>query len=96
MKMVVAVFPQDRESEFRQVMSMHGVHGYTEVGTVTGKGSTGKKFGTLAWPEKSTLIFAVVEDDAKNELVRAMKECQQRCYAAEGLWACVFAVEEMV
>jgi len=96
MKMVVAVFPRERETEVRDLISRHGIHAYTEVGTVTGEGITGKKLGNVTWPEKSTLVFAVVGDEEKSKFISAIKECQERCYPTEGVWACVLNVEEMV
>ncbi len=96
MKMIVVVCPQERHAEVRDSLERHGIHAYTELGHVVGEGTTGKKFGSRIWPEQSVLIFMVVDDDRKSQLLELVRQCQSRLYPAEGMRAFVLSVEEFL
>ena len=96
MKMIMIVCPDKRRDDIRNLISNHNVHAYTELDDVTGVGETGKKLGTRAWPEKSLIIFTVVSDDKKDELVAALKQCEKSLFPGEGMRAFVMPVEESI
>ena len=58
------------------------------------EGVTGKRLGTHVWPGKSVLMFTVVTDEKKDELVAALKECQKTLFPGEGMKAFVLPAEE--
>ncbi len=96
MKMIVIVCPEGRHSEFRSTLKDRGIHTYTELENAVGEGESGKKFGNRIWPEKSVLIFMVIEDDKKDEVADAVRQCQAKLYPSEGMRAFVMPVEEVL
>lgn len=71
-----------------------GVRSFTELPQVIGEGVTGKRLGTHVWPGKSVLMFTVVSDEKKDELVAALRECQKNLFPGEGMKAFVLPAEE--
>ena len=96
MKMLMIVCPEGRQEEIRTLMENHGVHGYSELNQVIGEGKTGKKLGTPAWPEKSCLIFSVLETQQQNELVKSLKAYQANLLPGEGMRAFMLPAESIV
>jgi hypothetical protein len=78
------------------MVEKHGVHSFTELTQVIGEGVAGKRLGTHVWPGKSLLMFTVVTDEKKDELVVALKECQKRLFPGEGMKAFVLPAEEAI
>ncbi len=96
MKMVMVVCPEGRNEAFRNSLKTHGIHAYTEMPHAVGEGETGKKFGTRIWPDESILIFMVIEDEKRAEIVELVRECKARLKPAEGMHAFVLPVEEIL
>ncbi|MFO7760500.1 MAG: PG0541 family transporter-associated protein [Thermodesulfobacteriota bacterium] len=96
MKMIVIVCPEGRHSEFRNTLKDSGIHTYTELNNAVGEGESGKKFGNRIWPEKSVLIFMVIEEDKKDEVADAVRQCQAKLYPSEGIRAFIMPVEEVL
>ena len=61
------------------------IPGYSQIDTVLGKGSTGHKLGTRAFPGSSTLYFAAVAPDRADALVEEVKKLEETCGAEGGL-----------
>jgi len=96
MKMVVIVCPEGRHEEFRNSIEDHGIHAYTELRHAMGEGETGKKFASQIWPGESVIIFMVIDDGKKAEVVELVRHCQAKLYPAEGMRAFVMPVEEVL
>ncbi len=96
MKMIMVICPDARRDDIRALIEKHDVHTFSELKDVTGEGATGKRMGTRVWPGKSTLIFTVLPDDKKDELLAALKTCTRDLYPGEGLRAFVLPVEEAI
>lgn len=96
MKMILVVCPEGRHSEFRNTLKDRGIHTYTELENAVGEGESGKKFGNRIWPETSVLIFMVIDDDKKDEVADAVRQCQAKLYPSEGMRAFVMPVEEVL
>lgn len=94
MKLLMVICPEDRRDQITAVVEKHGVHSFTELPQVIGEGVTGKRLGTQVWPGKSMLIFSVVSDEKKDELVVALKQCEKNLFPGEGMKAFVLPVEE--
>ncbi len=94
MKMLMIVCPEKAVAELRNLIADHEVHAYSELHDVTGEGEKGKRFGTRVWPGKSIIIFTVVPENKKDELVRALKECRKRLPPKESIRAFVMPVED--
>ncbi|MBN1268145.1 MAG: hypothetical protein JXB04_01035 [Kiritimatiellae bacterium] len=96
MKLLMIVGPTNRQEEIRSLIARHDVHTYSELPEVIGEGSTGKHLGTPTWPGKSVLVFTVVSQEKKDEIVKAIKDYTGSLYPGEGLRAFVLDVEEMI
>jgi len=94
MKLLMVICPEDRRDEVMAMVERHGVRSFTELPQVVGEGVTGKRLGTQVWPGKSALMFTVVSDEKKDELVAALKECQKGLFPGEGIKAFVIPAEE--
>lgn len=94
MKLLMVICPEERRDQVTALVEKHGVHSFTELPQVTGEGVTGKRLGTHVWPNKSVLMFTVVSDEKTNELVAALRECQQGLFPGEGMKAFVLPAEE--
>ena len=96
MKMVMVIAPESEHEAVRALIGRHDVHAYTELSEVVGAGATGRHFGTRVWPGKSILIFTVVPDAKRGELLSALKEFAKTLMPAEGMRVFVLPVEEML
>lgn len=94
MKLLMVICPENRRAQVSAMVEKHGVHSFTELPEVIGEGRTGKRLGTHVWPGKSVLIFTVVSDEKKDELVAALRECQKTLFPGEGMKAFVLPAEE--
>jgi len=96
MNMLLIICPEARQEELRALIHRHGVHAYTELTNIVGEGQTGKKMGTFAHPEKSVLVFIVLEEARQVELLAALRQFQAGLYPGEGLRVFVLPVTEAV
>lgn len=94
MKMLMIICPERNAEDIRDLIATYDVHSYSELHDVTGEGEKGKRFGTRVWPGKSIVIFTVVSEHKKDELITALKECEKRLLPEEGMHAFVLPVEE--
>jgi len=96
MKMLLIVCPESRKQNVRELVEKHDVHAYSEIGRVTGEGLTGKKFGDKVWPGESVILFTVIPDAKRDELLAALRQCEESLYPEEGMAAFVLPVEEVL
>ena len=96
MKLLMVICPENRREQVAAVVEKQGVHSFTELPQVIGEGATGRKFGTHLWPGRSSLVFTVVPDGKKDELVAALRECRETLFPGEGMKVFVLPAEEAV
>lgn len=96
MKLLMIICPEGRRDQITALVEKHGVHSFTELPRVMGEGLTGKRLGTHAWPGKSVLLFSIVSDEKKDELVAALQECRRSLFPDEGMKAFVLPAEEAI
>lgn len=96
MKMLMIVCPEKNVEDIRKLIASYDVHSYSELHDVTGEGEKGKRFGTRVWPGKSIIIFTVVPEQKKDELVQALKKCEQNLMPEESMRAFVMPVEDVL
>ena len=96
MKMLMVICPENRQGEIRTLIAKHDVHAYSEVRDIIGAGATGPHLDNRTWPGKSVLVFSVIPDEKKAELLAAIRDCAKTLFPSEGLRAFVLPVEEMV
>lgn len=94
MKLLMIICPSERREQLAALVEKHGVHSFTELPEVVGKGATGKHFGSSVWPGRSALMFTVAPDDKVAELVAALKDCQKTLFPDEGMKAFILPAEE--
>ncbi len=90
------ICPENRNEELRELISKHDIHAYTELKEVTGEGDTGKKFGSRIWPEKSVLVFTVISNGKKDELVADLLKCSAHLFPGECMRSFVLPVETSI
>jgi len=72
------------------------VPGYSEIPTVLGKGATGRKLGTRAFPGSSSVYLVAVDDSCRNPLVQRLRELREDHGEAEGLKVFALSTEEVL
>jgi hypothetical protein len=87
MKLLLIFVDTDHAGDVEQILEDHDVQGYSTFPNVLGKGKTGRKLGTRAFPGSSTLYFVGIGDDGCHGLCDRLKELQQRAGPEEGLKA---------
>jgi len=96
MKMLMIVCPEKKAEDIRELIANYDVQSYSELHDVTGEGEKGKRFGNRVWPGKSIIIFTVVPEQKKVELVQALKKCEQSLMPEESMRAFVLPVEDVL
>jgi hypothetical protein len=92
-KLLMLIVDGDKKEQLEVVLSRAGVTGYTEIPAV-GKGETGLKLGSRAFPKTSAVIFTIVDDQGLSELTRQVKAFCVDC--GERLKIVVWGVEEVL
>ncbi len=85
MKLLMIICPESRRHQAAELLEEHGVEAFTELPQVVGEGVTGKRFGSRAWPGRSSLLFTVAEDDKISELIEALRQCRDTLFPGEGM-----------
>jgi len=94
MKMVMIVVERSHREKLEAALTGLHLAGYTEIPTVYGLGASGPRFGSGAFPESSSLILTVVEDDRVEDLLGAIDTSCADCRSAMHMM--VWGVEKMV
>ncbi|MCG6911583.1 MAG: hypothetical protein LJE94_15875 [Deltaproteobacteria bacterium] len=94
MKMVMVICPENRTETIRELIARHDVHAYSELHEIIGAGEKGLKLGDRIWPGKSLVVFTVVPEGKKAELLAALRECRSSLPFGESLHAFVVPVED--
>ena len=72
------------------------VPGYSEIPTVLGKGATGRKLGTRAFPGSSTVYLVAVDDTCREPLAERLRALRDERGPAEGLKVFALNTEEVL
>lgn len=96
MKMVLMIVDAGHADDIKQMMQDCEVPGYSELPEVLGKGSTGKKLGSRAFPGSSTLFMVALDQDCVDQLKQKLAKLHETIGSSEGLRAFSFDVEEMI
>ena len=87
MKLLMILVDSNHQEDVENLLEDHDVPGFTELPNVLGKGRTGRKMGTRAFPGSSTLYFVGIGDEGCHGLCDRLKELQQQAGPEEGLKA---------
>jgi len=96
MKMVLMIVDAGHADDIKRLLQECDVPGYSELPEVIGKGSTGKKLGSRAFPGSSTLFMVALEELCVAQLKGELEKLRALRGSAEGLKAFSFDVEEMI
>lgn len=96
MKMVFMIVDAGHADDIKQMMQDCEVPGYSELPEVLGKGSTGKKLGSRAFPGSSSLFMVALDEDCVDQLRAKLAKLHKTIGSTEGLRAFSFDVEDMI
>src|SRR5512140_1289294 len=93
MQMLMIIVESTHRERVEAALAEHRAPGLTEIPTVYGRGQTGDRLGSRAFPESSSIIFTVVEDGKADELLAAIDSSCADCRQAMRL--IVWGVDRM-
>jgi nitrogen regulatory protein PII len=96
MKMVLMIVDAGHADDIKQMMQDCEVPGYSELPEVLGKGSTGKKLGSRAFPGSSTLFMVALDEDCVDQIRAKLAKLHEKIGSTEGLRAFSFDVEDLI
>ena len=96
MKLLMIMVDSNHQDEVEKILDAHDVPGYTELPNVLGKGVSGLKLGSRAFPGSNTLYFTVIEGDICNTLCTELRALDSRSGPEEGLTAFILDAEKVV
>jgi nitrogen regulatory protein PII len=73
MKMVMLVFRNSMEEDVFRLLNALGVDAFTAVPRVRGAGEAGTAFDSFESPGSNSLVFAVLEDERVEPVVRGLR-----------------------
>ncbi len=96
MKLLLIFVDTDHARDVERILDESDVPGYSEFPTVLGKGATGRKLGSRAFPGSSSLYFVVLPEGDCGGLCDRLKELQHARGPEEGLKAYVMDTMEVL
>jgi hypothetical protein len=96
MKLLMIVVDSNHQRDVEKILEDHDVPGFTEIPNVLGKGQTGRKMGSRAFPGSSTLYFTAVDGDICKTLCRDLEVLNERAGKEEGLFAFALEAETVI
>ena len=96
MKLLMIMVDADRREDVEGLLDRYEVSGYSEVPNVLGKGESGRKLGSRAFPGSSTLYFTVVPRDTYEALCGELKTLDAKSARDDGLTAFILNAEKVV
>jgi len=96
MKMVMMIVDSDHAKDIELMFEDCDVPGYSKIPDILGKGATGKKQGSRAFPGSSTLYFAALEEHCIEPLRAHLKSLRDTRGPEEGLKAFLLDTEELI
>lgn len=79
MKMVMIVVDEARKEELEVVLERAGVAGYTELSRASGRGTTGPRLGSRAFPGTSAVIFSILSAERLAGLATTIRDFCHDC-----------------
>ena len=96
MKLLMIVVDSNHQKDVEELLDRHQVPGFSELPNVLGKGETGRKLGSRAFPGSSTLYFTAVDGDICQTLCADLKALSEKAGKEEGLFAFTMEAEKVV
>ncbi len=96
MKLLMVLVDSNHQKHVERILNEHNVPGYTELTNVLGKGESGRKLGSRAFPGSNTLFFTAVDKDICETLCADLKSLREQAGREEGLRAFILDAETVV
>ena len=97
MKSILITYDQAHEEGIIEILNRHACRGFTNFGTVQGRGSHRGEphYGTHAWPSLASAIITIVSDEAAPRLMADLHALDQ-AKPRPGLRAFLWHVAETI
>jgi hypothetical protein len=95
-RMMVIFVDASHAQDVRGILEACDPLGYSEMQGVLGKGATGKKLGSRAFPGSSTLFVAAMTDACAADLARRLEALRDERGTEEGLKLYSLGAEELI
>jgi len=96
MKLLMILVDSENQAEVERLLDEHEVPGFTELPNVLGKGVSGKKFGSRAFPGSNTLYFTAVDGNICQTLCGELKALDEKSGPESGLSAFMLEADKVV
>jgi len=95
-RMMIVFVDASRADDVREILEACDPLGYSELAGVLGKGLTGRKLGTRAFPGASTCFMAAMTEECAADLTRRLEALRDARGAEEGLKLYSMGTEELI
>ena len=96
MKLLMIMVDSNHQEGVEKILDAHEVSGYTELPNVLGKGKSGRKLGSRAFPGSNTLYFTAVGGNMCETLCADLKAFDEKTGPEEGLTAFILDTQLVV
>jgi hypothetical protein len=94
MKLLMIIVESEHKEELEVLLNRHDVVGYTEVPQAHGKGASGVRMGSRAFPKTSSIFFTVIPAESIDALLADIKLYCAACM--KRMKMIVWGVEQIV
>ena len=94
MKLLMIIVESRHKEELEVLLNRHNILGYTEIPQAHGKGVSGVRMGSRAFPKTSSVFFTVLAADAIEPLLADIREYCAACL--KQMKMIVWGVEQIV
>jgi hypothetical protein len=96
MRILLIFVDADHAADVERLLDEKGVPGYSRFPEVLGRGATGRKLGSRAFPGASQLFFVALPDGSCAGLCTELERLRSAKGPEEGLRAYVMAADQVV
>lgn len=94
--MLMIFVDADHASDVEALLDDHCVPGYSAIPAVLGRGESGRKLGSRAFPGSSTLYLVGLDEHCRDPLLEDLKGLQRAGGRHEGLKVYATMAEELI
>lgn len=95
-RMMMIFVDASHADDVANILEACEVIGYSEVDGIRGKGATGRKLGSRAFPGSSTCFMAAMSQECAADLTRRLEALREAKGAEEGLKLFSVGAEELI
>ena len=79
MKLLMIIVESEYKEELEVLMNRHQILGYTEIPQAHGRGESGLRMGSRAFPKTSSIFFTVIPAEAVTPVVEDIERYCEAC-----------------